>query len=904
MRKKIFATLAAVAERRPWLMIGAAMIVTLIAGGLAEQLKLEMQFKNLMPQQHPTVQEYDRIVDTFTAASNIIIAARGEERVLKGFAEEMVPQLRAMTDYIRRVDYKLNQEFFSRYGFMLAKTKDLENMGDQFTDLGLVPFLTHLNDAFEKTYVADGESISNQEKEDKAVQSLDGIQYLLNTMQAYVEQGDELGADRARETVDRFLVGDPYFISQDKDMLLIIAHPTFTVNEIDLTVDAINAIDALIAEVSTAYPGLDAGTTGTMALARDEMVAASEDMYVSSILAFILIILLFILSFRMWSAPLLAGISLVIGVVWAAGFATLTIGSLNIMTSMFAVVLIGLGIDFNIHIISAYNENRASGLSVRDAMEEALTKVGNGVVIGAASTALAFLTMLVSENAGMKEFGLISGSGVLFCMLAAILVLPSLLVIRDRLMQRIRKDRFVTKSTEFVFLGKTALILEKRPFWVLSAALVLTAFLLYEALNIQFNYNYLDLEPKGLKSIELQDWMIEEFDITPDMVLVTSSSVEEARQIAQAAKDLGSVGMVMTISDYVPSEEEQEDRRPFIQKLKSDLDENNSVEQLTADTFDRLIDELYRVEDNVIELAQLAFAGGQDKVDRKTQAIVGDLEQNANERESMVVELVEALQADPEEGIYRLGGFQDYYEPYLRQTARGMMSEETIVIGDLPEDIQDQFMSYDGRHFLLSIYPKEQVWDISFLGRFTEQMHSIDPRVTGMPLIFYVLIDYIGKDGRLAAILTLIAVFFLLLVDFRDLRLALLAMLPLIVGAIWMVGIMNLVGMKLDIVNVIGIPLILGIGIDDGVHVLHRFKIEGFGRLDTVFSSTGKAVLLTTLTTMLAFGSLATAVYRGLVSLGLTLFIGVGAAFVTTIVILPPLLGLISKTKLSRSIKK
>ena len=895
MRKRFFITLAALAERRAGLMLGLALVLTVVAGALAGRLDLKMQFKNMMPQQHPTVQEYDQIVDNYSAATNIIVAARGEEQALKHFADDLVPRLRAMKTYIRRVDYKLNRDFFGAHGFMLTKAKDLKNSNDQFSDLGIVPFLTHLNDSFEKTYVADSEGISNKEKEDNAVRALDGIQYWLGAMEQYLSEGAAVDAGTAAQAVDRFLIGDPYFISQDKDMLVIFAQPTFTVNEVDKTIRAVNAVDSLIARMRLQFPGIDAGTTGTMALVRDETVAASEDMYATSLMAFVLIIALFIFSFRMWTAPLLAGLSLIIGVIWAAGFAALTVGSLNLMTSMFGVVLIGLGIDFNIHVISVYTEYRGAGYSTIDALTLALSKSGNGVVVGAITTAMAFLTMLVSENAGMKEFGLVSGSGVLFCMLAALCVLPSLLVVHNRLTQRLRKKQIQPRSTRFAFLGQVAETLARRPVPVLAVALVVTVLLLYSALSITFNYNYLDLEPVGLKSIELQDQMIEEFDVTPDLVLVTTSSVEESRRITGAAKDLASVGLVTSISEYVPSPDQQARRLPYIRKIRSDLLNHQTAEALTTENFDRLIDELYRVEDNIIELAQLAFAGGQDKVDKKARRLVGDLTLEAGERRSTIVDLVDLLEADRAASIEHIHRFQEHYEPYLRRRALKMASEAPITLAAVPEDLLNQFVSYDGAHFLVSIFPKEQVWDFEFLGRFTEQMHRIDPRVTGLPLVFYVLIDYIGKDGTLAAMLTLIVVFLLLLFDFKSLKLALLTMVPLVVGAVWMVGLMHLLGMQFDIVNVIGIPLILGIGIDNGVHILHRFNIEGPGNLRTVFSSTGKAVLLSSLTTMLAFGSLGFAVYRGLASLGLTLFLGVGTALLATLLILPALLGLIKE---------
>jgi len=160
-----------------------------------------------------------------------------------------------------------------------------------------------------------------------------------------------------------------------------------------------------------------------------------------------------------------------------------------------------------------------------------------------------------------------------------------------------------------------------------------------------------------------------------------------------------------------------------------------------------------------------------------------------------------------------------------------------------------------------------------------------------------VLIQKIAVDGRNAAMLTLVVVFLLLWWDFRRVGFALMAMVPLIVGAFWMVGAMFLSGLQLTMVNLMGLPLILGIGIDDGVHLLHRFRYEGSGNIGSVFKSTGKAVLLTSLTTMLAFGSLVFATYRGLGSLGIALFIGVAACFLTSVLFLPALLTFVKTDK-------
>jgi predicted RND superfamily exporter protein len=188
------------------------------------------------------------------------------------------------------------------------------------------------------------------------------------------------------------------------------------------------------------------------------------------------------------------------------------------------------------------------------------------------------------------------------------------------------------------------------------------------------------------------------------------------------------------------------------------------------------------------------------------------------------------------------------------------------------------------------------VWqDADFLHRFVDDLERVTERATGMPPVFRALIEIIGRDGRNAILLTLVVVFLLLWADFRHPKIALISMIPLAGGFIWMVGLMYLTGQQFTVMNVMGLPMIIGIGIDDGVHIVHRWQHEGKGRIRTVFASTGKAILLTSLTTMLAFGSLVFSIWPGFGQLGAALFVGVAACFLTTILILSGILGLIEK---------
>jgi predicted RND superfamily exporter protein len=151
------------------------------------------------------------------------------------------------------------------------------------------------------------------------------------------------------------------------------------------------------------------------------------------------------------------------------------------------------------------------------------------------------------------------------------------------------------------------------------------------------------------------------------------------------------------------------------------------------------------------------------------------------------------------------------------------------------------------------------------------------------------LIVMLGNAGLAATLLALGAVFVILLVDFRSLRYAVVGTLPLLAGFAWMMGSFVLIGWKFDVANVAAIPLILGIGIDDSVHMLHGLKREGISGMSDVLRHTGRALVLTSLTTGIAFGSIAFASHVGLAGMGMLLVLGVASCLITSLGLLPAL---------------
>lgn len=885
MKDKLLRKWARFAATHPWWVIGALLVVTVLAAASASRLRLNMRYADMLPSDDPKAHEFNRILTEFKTASTTIIVVQGEEGAMKAFAERIVPRIKALDTLVAGVEYKVDREFVGNHGFMLVSADELERSTGMFGNLGLVPFLAGLNDDFEQEYSGDQEALSTRVKEEGAVRALDGLAYWLRTVDRYVDDPDKAPAALADSAVERLLFGDPYFISHDKRVLLITVRPTFSAMEIDECLASTRYIRGIIDEARPDFPGVEAGLTGTIAVQADEQYHVQKDMGIGVLVALLLVLALFILTFRMWSSPVLAALNLVIGIVITAGLVAVYPGRLTPFTAMFGVILVGLGIDYAIHVISLYTERRATDPDIATAMEEALARSGSGVITGALTTAIAFAALAVSTTLGIRELGIVLGLGIVSTMLVTVAGLPAFLSARERVLLRLKRGRPLKhRHVEFGFLARYGGAVARRPALFLALALVLTGFFAFQASRARFDPNMMNLEPEGMKSALLYDTLERAFEFTPDFAMVAAGSIDESYAIAESAKGMPAFSMVENVADFVPPRAKQLERRPSVARLRGQLAAQRRPGPVTAASTGRVFEELERLDANIYELAQLAFTGGQDRVDAKAKSIIGDPEDPG--AQSIVLALAGRIKADPARSARALDRFQDHYWPVLRERALAMANPDLIELEGLPDDIRRRFVSESGRDFLVTIYTKKMIWDFGTLRRFNKQLDLVDPRITGTPPIMLRLMDSVARDGVLATILTVLIVFGLLWLDFRSLRLALIGMIPLVAGGIWMVGLLKSFGMMFTMLNVMGIPMIVGIGIDDGVHIVHRYKVEGFFRTPEVLKSTGKAVLLTSLTTIAGFGSLMITSYRGFIGLGALLSFGVAACFLTTVLFL------------------
>ena len=596
----------------------------------------------------------------------------------------------------------------------------------------------------------------------------------------------------------------------------------------------------------------------------------------------------------MFSGPVLAMIVLISGITWDIGLAYLVIGRLNIMTAMCGVILIGLGIDFAIHIISAYTEFRYKGATVEKALYEAFTHVGSGLLTGAFTTSAAFLALLTTSYPIFREFGFVVGSGILSCLAASLFFLPASIVLKEKIWAKIRKKSELKRvDMEFKFLGAIVERTTRHPYITIGAALILTVFFASFINKVEMNKNYMDMEAEGLESVRLQREIPKRFNISADNMVTVMDNLESTDKLTETLNERPFIGFVESLTDYLPSHQKQAERLP---EVKSIADAQKNLPRLRNVNIEKLIEQLFRFSDNLTEMSSMAFIGGLDKVFDKTNYFLGLDEQGDQTGKNRVDAVINTIKSAQNASAH-LNNYQHRFKPAMTERISSMSDPTPITLDIIPQDIKERFISNDGKHYLVIIYAKKDIWDGLLTSTFVNTVIQDAPDASGMPLMMKAMVETAKEQGAMAFLVTFIAFFLILVLDFRSIKTALIAALPLLMTIVWMLGIMGITGFPFSIINVIGLPLILGIGIDDGVHIIHRYKIEGRLNLPYAISSIGKAIFLTTLTTLLGFGSLIPSSYRGYASLGTLVVIGISLCFITSVVLLPAVIKVAFRNK-------
>lgn len=691
----------------------------------------------------------------------------------------------------------------------------------------------------------------------------------------------------------------------------------------------------VVEEQQEITPGLSASVTGIPVLEHDELSESRVDMVHAAIVAFLAVGLVLTMGFRNVRHPMLLLLMMVVALSLTFGVATLAIGHLNMLSICFAAVLVGLGVDFGIHFISRYVHVRQDLLDLHDSLETTAESVGPGILTSAFTTALAFGSAALTPFPGLAELGIIAAAGILIAAMTTFLVLPALIALSDaeldvdELPQPLRTGVFqwITGYPR-IAIGFAAIIV---------AGFALQGFEFDDGslqCKVQYDSNLIHLHDPDLSSVQAEEKL---FDLVGESLLyavAVADSREEAIALRNRFLELPSVSHVKDLASKLPDAPSPQ-KQQLIQRLQARLAAFPAAVPAFAKSDPRRVgvqlDSLYRVLRN--SPSQSAHNAAES-----LNQFLDDLVPLSGRKQAAVIDAYQNLMTSA----------------LLGEFAQVTQATDTSAISavDLPTAWRNRYLQVSDSQELwaLRIYPKAQVWDDESLATFVREIQTVSSDVTGIPVrnhhasvqfrnsfqlvALYALgiisllllrdflrpghkiltlippmlvVGFIGysmhqRSGEtnvhLLVILYLGMVAFVAMVlDFRNLRDTGLALLPALGGAVILCGVMSMTQVHLNPVNLVVLPLVLGIGVDDGIHLIHDYRRQIAEGANSYVPS-GDAingVLLTSLTSMAGFSSLMIAGHRGLSSVGVVMSIGVaGSLFVATIM-LPSLLALVAQ---------
>ena len=600
-------------------------------------------------------------------------------------------------------------------------------------------------------------------------------------------------------------------------------------------------------------PGAQVRLTGATVLAHEEMQSVMKGTKTAAVLALSLVTVILLAGLGSVILALVTVVSLVTGLVFTAAFATLTVGELNLISVAFAVLYIGLGVDFAIHYCLRYREHVIDGEERRQALEQTSTSIGGSLFLCAASTAIGFFAFIPTDYTGVAELGWISGFGMFISFATTLTVIPALLSLLPFKPGAPARNAGGSRLVD-LHAGK---ILGVAAGAALASAVLLT--------GLRFDFNPLNLHDQDGAALSTFRQLLADNDLTPWTAIMIAGDAAEADGYRQRFARLDQVEKIVTVADLIPADQ---DEKLFIidemNLLLGDVSPAAHPDPATQTTEARLA-ALQTFRDKLQE------TGPDDPVVARLLANLGNIDDLAQLERMLLASLPGRLDA-----------------------LNASLNADYISLDNLPAELKELWLSAEGPQ-RIEIFPKQDMQDEAALREFVRAIQSVSPQVTGAPVMNLEASDAVATAFKQAFLYAFIAIMLILLVLLTRKRDVFLVLIPLLTAALITGGIGVLAGVPLNFANVIALPLLLGIGVDSGIHIIHRFRTDLPDGKNILATSSARAVVVSSLTTMGGIGNLALSPHAGTASLGLLLTLGIGATLACMLLVLPALLTVVGK---------
>ncbi len=818
---------------------------------IKENLGMSTSTKNMLSEELPWRQldlEDEKLFPQFLNNILIVIDANTPDQAIDS-ANEIFSVLNRDSKYINDIYYPSSLPYFQQSAFLFLDLDELQDLADRLA--AIQPFLGTL-------------------MQDK---NLRGLFNMLSDALTAKQDGEDIDIKPLLEEINRVFQNDDYYISWQKLMNADAdkepPYREFIVVQVNDINDDILPGEKVLTQIRSVIKETEAykektinvRLTGGIPLSNEELKSVSKANIQAIVISLILVSIILVVGLGSGWLVISCLITLITGLIVTTAFATLTVGELNLISVAFAVLYIGLGIDFAIHLTLRYREELVKGTNKKDLLKLTTKRIYRSLLLCAVSTAIGFYSFIPTDYQGVAELGWIAGSGMFISIFFTFTLLPALLSLKQN---NLLSEKVSARNNVFLlWLGKFSCQYSRQ---ILMLTFIVTIIILTQIDRIKFDTNTLNLQDPENESVQTYRDLLGDSNTSPWNSILLKRGKEETTRVIQQLETLPLVDNVIWLEDLLP--EGQEEKLFIIDEM------NLFMGQLDTSSNPGSVEENERKK-SIIKLTEQL----NDYSDPSIQTELHELNNhllhllNQNPDNSLLVKLENKM-------LKNLDGRLDALSYAL--------AAEELELEDIPAEIHDRWLN--NNYYRIQITPRENLNDNIAMKNFVELIQSHDKQVIGSPVIKIEAGKAVVTAFRDAFSYALIAIALLLLFLIKIKTDAAIILVSVLIGAIFTCGFMLLFNMPLNFANIIGLPLLLGIGVDSGIHITDRFRQDGNNNQNIYLTSSSRGVIVSSLTTICSISNLAFSSHQGTASMGILLTTGLASMMISTMIILPAFL--------------
>lgn len=649
----------------------------------------------------------------------------------------------------------------------------------------------------------------------------------------------------------------------------ILIHPKLYYEEIAPAEKALKSVDeALSSALRTAGSGVTVYKTGEVVMEYEEMQTASQSVGNAGIASMILVCMTLWFAYRSFRLMFATFATLSLGLVFSLGFATVAIGQLNLISISFAVLFIGMGDAYSSHFCLRYRELRLRGETQSDALRDTLTSTGTSLMLCTLTAAIGLYAFIPTNYTGVAELGIIAGTSMFIALATTFTVLPAIMNLLPYHAPGKKPSVYSIKKRTLV-----AALISNWPLKWASGIRMMTVILVLASLPLMtelvVDFNPTNLRDPNTESVKTFKYLLSSKDTSPMTISSLATSEKEVRERTAAFERLNTVDRVISVLDLVPSQQtEKLEMLGDINLIMAGQLKNFPLPDQSGATLSALKGFLSDIHKSLVV-----------REDAKLEELAISLARYVNKLEKM-------NEADQKAALLQL---QDVLIGNLPATIRRLddaLNAYEITMDSLPEDLRSRWLSPDGQ-YRIQVSPSRDLNDLESLRSFIKSTQTVDANVTDVPVTYLESMDEVVKAFIQAFSIALGTITLLLFVVFRKIRDTALVLLPLVLASLFTAALTVLLKVPFNFANIIALPLMFGLGVDNGIHMMHRLRHLETTEGKLLEGSESQGVFFGALTTVFSFVSLAFTPHPGMSSLGTLLALGLVLSLVCALVVLP-----------------